>query len=381
MGNCESICQSSQQKPINDKICEIKSNTGWRTGIGFFCKIHFPKSNKKFTALFTSNILNIDDSKENQITLNFLMGKRVITLNIDNSRKYYISREYNISIVEIKENELNFLSLLELNESPDNNLYKISLINYGYNKTHEEYYAGQITSFDDRRFEYTHSYNINDYNNIDGCPILDKEYKIIGIATYNNYYSNKGMFLNKPIEDFYLKYNNNKIKVIFHVSFLNKEYIIDAEDKYIFGELIIDFYLKSGLEFDYCISFFYNNKEIPSFSIDNLFHLNIQNYSKIYIIRKQYPEFSTYNLINLNIKGHGVNCGLVVNSNIRNKELILLFCQKIRYPYSEVINNCKFIYNANLIRSNEDTINSLGLKDGSSIIFDILRLHTDSFIK
>lgn len=259
MGNCESICHSSHQKPINDKICEIKSNTGDRAGIGFFCKIHFPNSNKKFTALFTSNILDINDSKINPITLNFPMSQRIITLNIDNSRKYYNSWEYNISIVEIKENELNFLSLLELNESPNNNLNKISLINYGYNKIHEEYYAGQITSFDDRRFEFTHSYNINDYKEIEGCPIVDREYKIIGIVTSSNYFSNKGMFLNKPIEDFYLKYYNNKIKVIFYVSFLNMEYIIDAEDNYMFGEIIIFFYLKSGLDFDKNISFFYNN--------------------------------------------------------------------------------------------------------------------------
>ena len=93
-----------------------------------------------------------------------------------------------------------------------------------------------------------------------GCPIIDSENKIIGI--------------------------NKNFKVNFYVSFLNREYIVNAEDKYMFGELIVFFYFESGLDFDENISFFYNNREIPYFSSENLFNLNIKANSKIYVIKK-----------------------------------------------------------------------------------------------
>ena len=75
------------------------------------------------------------------------MSKRNITLNIDNNRKYYFYREYNISIIEIKETELQFTSLLELNDGLYNNLNQIYLIYYGINRKHEEFYPGNITSY------------------------------------------------------------------------------------------------------------------------------------------------------------------------------------------------------------------------------------------
>lgn len=61
MGKCESVCGSANNKPINDKICEIQSNTGKYIGIGFFCKYNIPTTNNALTIMITSYILDIDD--------------------------------------------------------------------------------------------------------------------------------------------------------------------------------------------------------------------------------------------------------------------------------------------------------------------------------
>ena len=288
MGTCDSICQSTKQKTKNDKICTILDGD-IELGIGFFCKIFSPIFNKSFTVFITRNIL--DTSKEYK--LYFVMSKRYILLNFHNKRKYFINMEYPISIIEIKENELNFVSLLEIT----NNLYKninlnqVYVIYYGYDKMHEEFYSAQITSLDDRKFELKYLSNKSEMNIAAGCPIIDSENKIIG-NTVNDSYPYEGIFLYKPIEDFYINYYNKNFKVNFYVSFLNREYIVNAEDKYMFGELIVFFYFESGLDFDENISFFYNNREIPYFSSENLFNLNIKANSKIYVIKKNSDFFN-----------------------------------------------------------------------------------------
>ena len=202
-----------------------------------------------------------------------------------------------------------------------------------------------------------------------GCPIVDSENKIIGITTNNRHcYPDKGKFLYKPVEDFYIDYYNKNFKVNFYVSFLNREYIVNAEDKYMFGELIVFFYFESGLDFDENISFFYNNREIPYFSSENLFNLNIKANSKIYVIKKN-SDFFNEKIINLIIKNvhSGQSHVLHANPDMTAKEFILKFCQYIRYPFIEFIDNCRLTFNGRKIAPNEYSIMSFGLSEGSNI--------------
>ena len=373
MGKCESVCGSANNKPINDKICEIQSNTGKYIGIGFFCKYNIPTTNNALTIMITSYILDIDDFfTHNQIILNLIMSKRNITLNIDNNRKYYFYREYNISIIEIKETELQFTSLLELNDGLYNNLNQIYLIYYGINRKHEEFYPGNITSYNEDTFLFTNSYNKKDIKEIVGCPILDNEYRIIGITTTSQYNYNQGKFLTKPLEDFYLDNYGQNIKVIFHVSFLNEDYIVEAKEKYMFGELIIFFYFKSGLDFEENFEFKYHNNEIPNFSTHTLFQLDIHNNSEIYVSIRQFSIDKVINLI-ICLNETSEKWIVLVNPEMKIKEFLLKVCQIIRYPYNEFNSDYRLYFNSNRIIPIEESVRTLGVMDCSK--FELNRLY------
>ena len=64
-----------------------------------------------------------------------------------------------------------------------------------------------------------------------------------------------------------------------------------------FGELITFFYYESGLSYEDNLSFFYKNKEIPSYCCDNLRQLQINTNSKIWFknIKKQFNAYE-YNI-------------------------------------------------------------------------------------
>lgn len=49
------------------------------------------------------------------------------------------------------------------------------------------------------------------------------------------------------------------------------------------------------------------------------------------------------------------------------KEFILKYCQHIKYPYKNFIIRGKLLFNSNTITPNEDTLNSLGLRNFSTI--------------
>ena len=99
-----------------ENICQITSSNGL-IGIGFFSKISFDQSNNKLPALITSNkILKNDDLIPGKnIALFFKKSNKSIMINIDNKRKCFSSLKYQISIIEIKnEDNLDFLIYFDI---------------------------------------------------------------------------------------------------------------------------------------------------------------------------------------------------------------------------------------------------------------------------
>ena len=191
---------------MKDCICKIKSKNG--KGTGFFCSI--PNEKEELKVLITScfildkKILNETGS----ISLTTNNDKDEKTIELNEKRKIYSNKDYNITIVEIKPKKDKINNFLELDKNilkDDYNIVNESIYILQYAKLGKEQLASvsygmlkEIEDFDIINFCSTKSGSI-------GGPILNlSNNKVIGMhretSTKNN--SNKGTFLKYPIEEF-----------------------------------------------------------------------------------------------------------------------------------------------------------------------------------
>ena len=106
-------CTKEILNQMENKICKIKVNHG--TGTGFFCKIPFPNTKGVLPVLMTCNHVineNLLFSENGKIILSIKNENEFIDFDLENRRKY-TSREYDITIIEIKKTDKinNFLEL------------------------------------------------------------------------------------------------------------------------------------------------------------------------------------------------------------------------------------------------------------------------------
>ena len=188
------IIEQMEKNIFRIKIGEMK-------GTGFFCKI--PCINK--FALITNN--HIITENENEINIKIKEENESRIINLENRIKYF-NKEYDIAIIEIKDNEIkNYLEL-------DDNIIKDILKN---NNKNEEYLDKTIYIIQYPKGELSVSYGILNNMSIDkkynfnhkcstkfgssGSPILNIDNnKIIGMHKGGN--NNEGLFLNYPIKEF-----------------------------------------------------------------------------------------------------------------------------------------------------------------------------------
>ena len=102
---------------MNNCICKIKINQTY--GTGFFCKI--PYENETMNVLMTNyHVLDENYYNENNIFNLFINDdKDVKILNLKNERKAYFNEEYDLAMIELKEED-DINNYLEL----DDNLFK-----------------------------------------------------------------------------------------------------------------------------------------------------------------------------------------------------------------------------------------------------------------
>ncbi len=88
---------------MNNCICRISNKN--RKGTGFFVKIKYKKN--ILSVLITNNhIINKDDILDkNNISIYLNNDKKIKMIKLDNNRKIYSNEKYDITIIEIKENE------------------------------------------------------------------------------------------------------------------------------------------------------------------------------------------------------------------------------------------------------------------------------------
>ena len=109
-------CSKKIIEQMERNICKI--NIGKNQGTGFFCKIPFPNKEKMLPVLITNNhVINEDLLNQNNANINLDIKAeddiKVIILN--NNRKKYTNKEYDLTIIEIKEED-NINNYLELDD-------------------------------------------------------------------------------------------------------------------------------------------------------------------------------------------------------------------------------------------------------------------------
>ena len=219
------ISYESSKKIIEQmekNICKIK--IGNEQGTGFFCKIPFPDMNNMLSVLITNNhvidkkILNV---KDYNIEIDIKKENNIKKLNLNNRIKY-TNKEYDITIIEIKKNEINnYLELDDniINDIINNNNYNkeyidetIYIIQYPENKLSVSYGILDKIQFD-KNYNFNHKCSTRGGSS--GSPILNiNNNKIIGIHKEGNRNKNinKGLFLNFPIKDFIKSYTDDNLK-------------------------------------------------------------------------------------------------------------------------------------------------------------------------
>ena len=111
-------------------ICKIICNDG-SIGTGFFCIISFPDKFHQLPVLMTNNhvISENDIIKDKKIKFSINNDKLNYEIIINNIRKIYSNEDYDITIIEIKENDnLDMNSFLEIDyqifEDNPNDIYR-----------------------------------------------------------------------------------------------------------------------------------------------------------------------------------------------------------------------------------------------------------------
>ena len=167
-------------------------------GIGVFCKIIM--NNKDILVLMTNYHLIDEDYIENNSGIRIKINNELIHIKFGDKRLNYINKEYDLSIIEIKENKKIKINYLEIDES----LYDkestiisknetIYILHHNNNKENEISVSYGIIRFFNKN-EFCCSCNINSNGMI--SPIFDlNNNKLIGIYIYNSAKFVKGFFL------------------------------------------------------------------------------------------------------------------------------------------------------------------------------------------
>ena len=203
---------------MEKSVCKIICPKGGY-GTGFFCKIPFPDELNLLRVLITNNhVLGENDIIQGyKITFSLKNDKYFYEILIDNERKIYTNKEYDITIIEIKEKDKlkSYYKLLEIDEDifkeDLNNIYEnktIYLIQYPKgNKV--KYSTGVIKNIKNNEIEHLCPSEAGS----SGGPLIKLlNFKVIGLnkgGSLNDNF-NLGVLAKEPLIKFKEKYINKK---------------------------------------------------------------------------------------------------------------------------------------------------------------------------
>ena len=328
-------------------ICEIYTRINdynIMRASGFFCRIPFPDKNNMIKVLITNNhVINEKALNQKYVRIEIMKHgyKEIIELWLDKKIKY-TNKEYDITIIEINEEDEinNFLELddkilnnimdknNEIKEFLDNEIY---LPQYARGKLSVSF--GMINHiYEDKNYNFAH--NSSAYEGSSGSPILGLNNKVIGLHIIKNKYNkhNKGLFLNRAIEEFIESKYYNNIKF--------KKQLINESDKK--NNLIIqDNQMKMW-------NLIKKNLDEKILTKLNDSYRNLKLNLNIYYSREIFFDFTNYKVILEQMENY------VHIIKIGNKETIGFFCT---IPLHKKNNNI------NVLITNNSTLNEEIMKE------------------
>ena len=221
------------------KIVKEKS-----TGTGFICRIPYPNELHKLPVLITCNHVLREEEIKIGKEIKLLLNETEKIIKIDEDRKVYTDKQYDITIIELKKEEYIIEHLLDVDSDITKDLdfnetYKnesIYILHYPEGKD-IEYSLDTIYSIDVENVLINHLCTTKDGSS--GGPILNlKTFKIIGIHIGRKKSKfNTGVLLKNPINIFNEKFppeKKNEITLtlkVFHHHIKQKVYFLDNIDE------------------------------------------------------------------------------------------------------------------------------------------------------
>ena len=343
-GSVDPVNMASTEKILHQmKHCVCKIKIGNISATGFFCKVPIINMNFLMTNYHVINENYMKENKEISILLNDNKEAKIIDLTI--KREKYFSKEYDITLIELREND-GIKEYLEL----DDNIFKD---NEKVFYEGESIYIIQYPNGKEACVSYGILNRINDYNIIhicstnygsSGSPILNlKNNKVIGIhkgAPNDSKNFNYGTLLKYPLNDFINKNKtknaiigeihinknniNNKIQIINSFeNWKNKNDSKIEEDDYKYKnekEIKENIEIKINekkIEFTY----YYKFEKEGNYSIEYSFKNNLTNINYMFcgcdsITNLNLSNFNTKNIINMRCLFDG--CKSLINLNLSN---------------------------------------------------------------
>ena len=318
----QSISEECTRKILNqmeNSIYLIKGKEK-ELNLGFFCHIKY--NNKDIPVLITSYQIINERYLSNNDKINIINNKEIIEINFGKAK--YLNKELDLSVIEIKENEL--IKFLEI----DNNLYEkeisefcnikdtIYILHYN-NKKEKSVSYGVINNFNN--FNLSYFCDMNSKSN--SFPIFNlNNNQIIGLYNKASKFLNKGISFRFIINKFLREYQSPKKVNKFNIN-NNIEITIEVNKDNIGKDI-------------YFLDNYDNNDHLKEFNKSN---------TKIYIDNEIY-EFKKYFKPN-KIGIHKIN--LIFEKNITDSSYMFAGCENIikidfNNFYTKCIDNMKYMF-------------------------------------
>ena len=362
--------------------CICKVLLGKEQSTGLFTKIKIPKQNKTVPVLVMCNHAHDKNLTGNEtFSLDIKSEKEIKKINLK-GRKYYTNEnEYDITIIELKEED-NINNFLELDDEFNNTKYE------GETLYILHYPNGELSvSFGTLKAIYVKDNEKQNFQHLcctekgsSGGAVMKKDNKLIGIHKEGNNGFNSGTFLNYPIKEFIKKNYTNNINNNINNKEIKKDEIdtsiteLDKSDENLGNEGLNNL---SNMKYNNLKQLILASNNIDNiqplikFKLDKLENLNLNNnqISDINTLEKIYFSKLTYlNLMNNNISNiaslEKINSNelkeLFLNNN-KIKEIKVL--ERVKFPNLEILDlNSNQISDINVLsKVNFNSLKNLNL--------------------